>query len=123
MQRADSFYQIYRKAGIWLKNNSSETANVGVLTAGIIGFYSERAIIDFAGLLQPEIANFIGPQTTYEDSTLYAIQIYSPDYIVLAGDQWERVEVYVSKLACLPTKILSGKKFGYPQDIVILQCP
>ncbi len=58
---------IYRKAGLWLSRNTPIDAKVGTLEVGIIGYYSNRPIVDFAGLIQPEVANYLNHGTTYED--------------------------------------------------------
>jgi hypothetical protein len=54
-----------------------------MLEVGIIGYYARRPIIGFAGLIQPEVAKQMAPESTYDDTTLWAIENYHPDYLVI----------------------------------------
>lgn len=78
---------IYREVGCWLNENTPSDASVGTLEVGIIGYYARRRMVDFAGLIQPAVARQMGRNTTYEDTALWAVQRYRPDYLVL-GDGW-----------------------------------
>ncbi len=82
-ENGDSRYSIYRAVGNWLRTHSLPDASVGTLEVGIIGYYSERPIIDFAGLIQPEIASSLDYHTTYADAANYAVKRFRPDYLVL----------------------------------------
>jgi hypothetical protein len=61
---------IYREVGIWLNENTPPETLIGTLETGIIGYYAERPMLDFAGLIQPEVARRLGLKTTYEDAAL-----------------------------------------------------
>lgn len=74
---------VYKEVGLWLAENTATNASVGVLEVGAIGYYSRRKMIDFAGLIQPDVARQLTRDTTYEDSAIYAISTYKPDYIAL----------------------------------------
>jgi hypothetical protein len=69
--------QMYATIGDWLRTNTSESASVGAEEVGLIGYSSQRRMVDFVGLLQPEVA----PHRVKGDS-LWAPQRFRPDYIV-----------------------------------------
>ena len=87
---------VYREIGQWLMANTPPHASVGVLEVGIIGYYAQRHIVDFAGLIQPDVARQLTTNSDYQDSATWAIQAYQPDYVVLhrtafdsvAGSDW-----------------------------------
>ena len=70
--------ELYRAVGDWLKENTPPDARVGTLEVGIIGYYSQRPMVDFAGLIQPEVARQLRQNTTYDDAALWAAQRYRP---------------------------------------------
>jgi hypothetical protein len=82
-QNLDPRLAVYEEIGRWIEANTPSTATVGALEVGIIGYYARRPMIDFAGLIQPDVARQFGPDTTYQDSASWAIQVYEPDYVVL----------------------------------------
>jgi hypothetical protein len=55
---------------------------------GIVGYYAQRPMIDFAGLLQPSVALRFSATATYQESTTWAVQTYRPDYVLLAPDSF-----------------------------------
>lgn len=82
-QQTDARYPLYRALGEWLRANTPPEASVGTLEVGIIGYYSQRPMIDFAGLIQPAVARQMAPTTTYADTTRWAIEQYRPAYLAL----------------------------------------
>lgn len=85
LQHSDQREVFYKKTGEWLAANTPPGATVGALEVGIIGYYARRPIIGFAGLIQPEVAKRMTPETTYDNTTLWAVQNYHPDYLVIPG--------------------------------------
>lgn len=83
---------IYRDVGYWLEANTAPDTLIGSLEAGIIGYYSGRPIVDFAGLFQPEVAQQIVPGSTYDDAALWAMENYSPEYVVLIKGDLRRLK-------------------------------
>jgi hypothetical protein len=79
----DPRLEINREIGQWLEVHTPSQATIGALEVGIIGYYAQRPMIDFSGLVQPNVARQFGPSTTYQDSATWAIQTYWPDYVVL----------------------------------------
>jgi hypothetical protein len=77
--------------GGWLAQNTPPGASVGAEEVGFLGYHSRRRIVDFVGLLQPDVA----PRRAAGDN-LWAVRNYEPDYIVAmpawrasaGSDQW-----------------------------------
>lgn len=101
----DTRLQIYRDIGTWLHDNTPPDASVGALEVGIIGYYAERQMIDFAGLIQPETASQLTATTTFEDAALWAYERYAPDYLVLHEGLFPRLETRADfRARCQPVK-------------------
>jgi hypothetical protein len=118
----DTRYAIYRAAGEWLQDNTSPQARVAALEVGIIGYYARRPMVDFAGLIQPDIASHLAPGSTYEDAALWAVDRYHPDYLVLPQGVLPRLEQAYAAKDCTPIKSFDGKAYGYSQNMVIYSC-
>ena len=73
--------RIYRAVGEWLNANTPKQATVGVTEVGIIGYYADRPMIDYLGVLQPDVAQALERGDLY-----YTIPHYMPDYLVLGRD-------------------------------------
>ena len=80
-QRLDHRYLIYQAVGKWFAENTSADAYVGALEVGIIGYFGQRRMLDFAGLIQPDVADQMQQDTNYDDTALWALDKYEPDYI------------------------------------------
>ncbi|MGC9334386.1 MAG: hypothetical protein ACP5JJ_09580 [Anaerolineae bacterium] len=83
--------EVYEQVGRWLKTQTEPESTVGALEIGIIGYYAERTMVDFAGLLQPDISQQLTKTGTYQDSTAWAIQHYTPDYVVLYATGFSQI--------------------------------
>ena len=110
----------YRAIGEWIQANTPSNATVAVNDVGIVGYFADRAMIDFLGILQPDVAQAVG-----RNDLFYAIPHYLPDYIIventqiiynisLHGDPWFAAHYK-------PIKRLSSERFeqfgGNPRDI------
>jgi hypothetical protein len=70
-------WDAYRQVGDWLRANTPPDATVGVAEVGQVGFYAERWMTDYLGLLQPAAAEML------ERGDLYSWLVgYAPDYLV-----------------------------------------
>jgi hypothetical protein len=69
--------QLYLTVGDWLRANTPAQASVGAEEVGLLGYGSQRRIVDFVGLIQPEVAVHHA-----RGEALWAAQRYQPDYIV-----------------------------------------
>jgi hypothetical protein len=119
---ADRRYGIYRAVGEWLSQNTPSSSRVGALEVGIIGYYARRPMIDFAGLIQPDIAARLTPEATYEEAALWAVEHYRPEFLVLHDGLFPRLEGDYAARQCRPLKKLVGKVYGYSSDLVIYRC-
>lgn len=111
---------IYRDVGTWLAVNTPPDALVGTLEVGIIGYYAGRQMVDFAGLIQPEVAEQMTRDTTYDDTAHWAVGTYSPDYVVV-NPSWfpELMESYVN-VCC--TNEMTFVDESYDGEIVVYAC-
>lgn len=92
----DAKAETYQQVGLWIRANTPNDATVAVMEVGIIGYYAERRMVDFLGLLRPEVARALGRRDIF-----WSISHYRPDYLVLTavnpllgywiqGDDWFR---------------------------------
>lgn len=121
-QNLDARLSIYRDIGEWLRSNTSPDADVGTLEVGIIGYYSQRRVIDFAGLIQPDIASQLKPNSTYEDAAIWAVNSYHPDYLVLYDNQMPRLEQNYVGQHCILAQHFPGETYHFKSDLSIYTC-
>ncbi|MFL5807649.1 MAG: hypothetical protein ACJ8CR_38720 [Roseiflexaceae bacterium] len=117
----DSRLAIYRTVGEWLHDRIPADASVGTLEVGIIGYYAQRRMIDFAGLIQPETALRLTATTTYQDAALWAVQHFHPDYLVLQERLLPALEADVAVTTSCHT-VETFAKPGYSYRLAIYQC-
>jgi hypothetical protein len=118
----DPRHPIYKEVGEWINKNTPLNSSLGTLEVGIIGFYADRLLIGFAGLIQPDVASQLNPRSTYEDSALWAVEHYHPDYLVLQSGIFPRLERGYVNQYCSVVKSYSGANYGYSNDIDIYSC-
>jgi len=121
-ENRDPRFTIYRAIGNWLRANSLPNASVGTLEVGIIGYYAKRPIIDFAGLIQPEIASGLDSHTTYADAANYAVERFQPDYLVLREDTFPDLEKGYAAQRCQIVQRFQGIDYNYGHNLVIYSC-
>jgi hypothetical protein len=79
-------------------------------------------MIDFAGLLQPQVALRFTPDSTYDDAAIWAIQHFQPDYIVLRQETLPRVaRDSALRERCRLVQALSAPAYATPLEIY--NCP
>ena len=115
-------FPFYRSIGEWLNANTPPDARIGMLEVGIIGYYAQRPVIDFAGLIQPDVAAQMNPSTTYQDAALWAMQQYQPEYIALHTNAFPDLEKGYIAQNCLLVKVFPGQPYGYSTDMHIYSC-
>ncbi len=87
---------VYRRVGEWMAANTPPTATLGATEIGVIGYYARRDMVDFLGLLQPDVAGALS-----RGDSSWALFAYQPDYVALnavnpiytfdpLGDDWFR---------------------------------
>lgn len=120
--RPDTRYPVYRAAGEWLRENTPDDASVGTLEVGIIGYYARRPMVDFSGLIQPEIAAVLGQTGSYPAAAYWAVTHYTPEYLVLQQGQFPEIEANLLP-HCQIEINYPGAPYGYPFDLNIYTCP
>mgnify|MGYP001765402973 CR=1 FL=1 len=118
--RPDNRIDIYTQVGNWLNKNTPEHISVGCLETGIIGFYAQRRMIDFAGLLYPDIAHSLQGSSTFEDSARYALEHYHPEVVVLQEGLFPALEKDYLASVCRPMSRFQEDSYPYP--LVIYNC-
>jgi hypothetical protein len=118
----DNRYSIYRAVGQWLNNHTLPGQSVGALEVGIIGYYADRKMVDFAGLIQPEVAAQLTAGDDYEDAALWAVQAYHPDYLVLQEGLFPRLEQGFVRNNCDLSREFPGAGYGYPANLYVYSC-
>lgn len=115
----DKRAEIYREIGVWLEENTPPEASVGMLEVGIIGYYAHRRIVGFAGLIQPDVAEQMGRESTYQNTTVWAVQHYHPDYLVLSPQGFSGLNDAVL-ISCSPRQTFANE--GYSGELTIYEC-
>jgi hypothetical protein len=113
---------IYRAAGEWLNQMTPASVTVGTLEVGIIGYYSDRPMVDFAGLIQPAVARQLSPSTTYQDAAAWAIGTYHPNYVVLNPTWFPDLMRGAVATHCTFVHSLAGQDYGYVGQLDIYSC-
>ena len=122
-QTPDNRLVIYQEVGQWLADNTPPNATVGTLEVGIIGYYARRPIVDFAGLIQPDVAGQLAAQTTYDDAALWAMRFYRPDYLAIRDGSLPRLEQEATASGCEPVQHFAGAPVGFSGDMTVFTCP
>src|SRR5260221_3074786 len=101
---------------------TSPTDTVGTLEVGIIGYYSERPMVDFAGLIQPAVARQLSPTTSYQAAAAWAMNAYHPTYLVLNPAWFPDLTRGADTSHCTLKHSLSGGDYGYAGQLDIYGC-
>jgi hypothetical protein len=113
---------MYQVVGEWLRDHTPLNSSIGTLEVGMLGFYAQRRMIDFAGLIQPEVSDQFTRYTTYEDASIWAVEHYHPDYLVLFDNQFPRlVQGYVVQ-HCSVIQRFPGQPYAYSNNINVYIC-
>ena len=113
---------IYQVAGEWLKDHTPPDASIGTLEGGIIGFYAQRRMIDFAGLIQPEVSAQFTRYSNYEAAALWAIEHYRPDYLLIFENEFPQIERWYASPLCRVIQRFPGKSYAYSHDLDVYLC-
>jgi hypothetical protein len=132
-QNPDNRLDIYREVGEWLASHTPIDATIGTLETGMIGYYSQRTMLDFGGLLFPDVAAQLGATGTFEDAAFYIVKQYHPDYLVLQQGLFPDLEQNYAALNCWAIQTFTdqstnesakrsdSRPYAYP--IIIYHCP
>jgi hypothetical protein len=91
--RAISTHRGYRAAyvpvGQWLADNTSIESSVAAIEIGVIGYLSQRPILDTMGLVSPDMARH---QVGWVETLAYALNVHQPKYAVTLPDTaWDAI--------------------------------
>lgn len=75
--------------GLWLKENTPHDAVIAMEAIGYQGYYSERRVIDLAGLVSPSVVEISKHHTSNADLFAEICTRLKPDYIVLRSYEYE----------------------------------
>jgi hypothetical protein len=121
-QTNDLRYKVFHSVGQWLATNTPPGASVGALEIGVIGYYAGRPVVDFAGLVQPEVAPQLLGSSSYEGAAQWAMERYRPDYLVLREKLFPELEAgYVARY-CREVQNFPADPAGYPWSISVYVC-
>jgi hypothetical protein len=109
---------VYRQAGEWLRANTPPEASVGTLEVGLLGTTSQRRMLDFAGLLQPETAAQLSVQGSYDRTALWVVQRYHPEVLVLQEGLFGELESWLRGTNCTEVKRFPDLKW----EMVVYTC-
>ena len=77
----------YMEAAGWLQENTPANATVASSEIGYLGYYSQRQMVDYVGLLSKQAANWVG-----QGNLFYWIYYYKPDYWIVHNPPWSLEE-------------------------------
>ena len=72
-----------RAIGLWLRNNTPAESVVAMEAVGYQAFFSQRAIVDLAGLVSPRVVALRKTSSSNADLLFKVLSTIKPDYIVL----------------------------------------
>ena len=114
----------YRMVGEWFTQNTQSKATIGTLEVGVIGYYAlPRPMVDFAGLIQPEVASLFAPNINYQDTALWAIREYKPKFLVVSQGGFPYLEQTYLAENCAQVKKFPSEQTGSTNDLIIYKCP
>lgn len=77
----------YMQAAAWLDANTPSNATVAATEIGYLGYYSQRKMIDYVGLLNTQTADWVK-----QGNLFYWIYTYKPDYWIVHKPLWSLEE-------------------------------
>ena len=78
--------------------------------------------MDFAGLIQPQVAAQMDKESTYADMAAWTIDHFSPDIIVLHDGLYPDLEQGYIANNCQMIQQFLGDTYGYGQSLNIYLC-
>ncbi len=79
----------YLAAANWFRENTPPDASIATIEIGVIGYHSQRPILDTQGLISADMTNH---QLGWDDTLIYALNAHQPDYaLALPRTAWDIV--------------------------------
>jgi len=118
----DKRYPVYSSVGKWINQNTPQNTKVATLEVGIIGYYADRVMIDFSGLLQPDIVGQLSPEHTYQDAARWALKKYKPEFVIVHKGIFPEIEENYLANHCNLVKQFPGDDYNYRQTMQVFAC-
>jgi len=98
----------YRAIAHWLRDSTPADARVGIPEVGYVGFYSDRRVLDLAGLCSPEVIPYLRKRA-YEA----VVRDFRPEYVVLTTEGHRPIHSTISNSAWFQTHYVERIRFPY----------
>jgi arabinofuranosyltransferase len=113
-------YDRHVKAAFWIKDNTTQNNIIAAHDVGAIGFYSERKIVDVAGLISPEVISKL-KESNYNQIMSEYMKQNNVSYLVFL-QEWYTItnqNPLYTTLDTLPPEVMEIYKF-IPETTLIL---
>lgn len=114
--------KVYRAVGEWLQLTTHPDAEIASLEIGIIGYHSQRPMVDFAGLIKPKVAARLSSASNFDQVAIWTAEHFAPQYLVIGEQELPRLEKKFVKNNCVLVKQFDGTMYGYPKHLQLYQC-
>ena len=111
-------YWTYRETGEWLAAETPAGTAVGLAEIGIVGYFSERPIVDICGLVSPAVGTHLAA-----GDPSWPIRTYRPDYVLLHDPVWPALEGPIAAASWFQQDYAPVRKFAgeEPYRLVLYQ--
>jgi arabinofuranosyltransferase len=79
----DNINDMHVEMGKWLQQNTAADAVIATHDVGAIGYFSQRRLLDTAGLVTPGVLQYLQPGVVADEGVLRYLQREKPDYLVI----------------------------------------
>lgn len=83
-----------KSVGVWLRDNTPTDATVAMEAVGYQGFYSQRRVVDLAGLVSPAVVEIHRRAHDSAEAFDEVLQTLAPDFVVLRSFEIDRGESF-----------------------------
>ncbi len=83
-------YSTRKTIGLWLRDNTPPGSAVAMEAIGYQGYYSNRRIVDFAGLVSPRVVDIRKRSRSNAEAFYGILRTLEPDYLVLRSFEVDR---------------------------------
>ncbi len=118
-QHTDTRITTYKDIGEWLNRNTPAGATVGALEVGELGFYSQRTMVDFAGLLQPETAVVLRMTGSYDKASVWLLKHTPIEFLVIQQGSLPLLNKFATARGCAKVYAPAGLVPAW----YVLRCP
>lgn len=98
----------YHSLAVWLRDNTPPEATVGVPEVGYVGYYSNRRVLDLAGLCSPQVIPYL-PGRRYVE----IVQDFQPDFVALTTEANRPIHNAISEAPWFRSHYTGAIKFPY----------